>query len=115
MTTANQMMRVAEQTAVAQQLHETACKTIPGRTVIVAAEVDGSGDVKIVSIPGLVRGEGGTADILAAALRDVGGYRVVKLPIVPVELQGLDTDAQAMYFRVLARLGLAAPRKEGHE
>jgi hypothetical protein len=109
MTTANQMMRVAEQKAMAQQLHETACKTIPGRTVIIASEVDGTGEVKIVSIPGIVGGQGGTADILAAALRDMGGYHIAKRSIVPVEVQGLDADAQAMYFRVKARLGLDAP------
>ena len=71
--------------------------------------MDGSGDVKIVSVPGIVRDQGGTADILAAALRDMGGYQVEKLPSLPVEIRELDADAQAMYFRVTARLGLDAP------
>lgn len=100
------MMRAAEQKARALQLHETACKTIPGRTVIVASDADGFGKINVVTIPGIVLGDGGTADILAAALRELGGYQVTK---VPVEIQGLDAGAQAMYFRVVTKLGLDTP------
>lgn len=104
--TTDQLIRKAEQTASAQLLHERACKTIPGRTVIVSADIDGRGRVEIVAMPGVVNGEGGTADILAAALRRLGGYTVTKRPM-PQEIESLDSDAQALFFRVEAGLGLA--------
>lgn len=81
--TADQLIRQAEQAANAQLVHDLACKTIPGRTVIVTAATDGNGRVEIIAMPGVVNGQGGTADILASALRRLGGYTVTKRPPPP--------------------------------
>ncbi len=93
------MIRHAEQSAMAQQLHQTACKTIPGRTAIVVAETDGFGKVEIVTIPGVVNGEGGTADVLAAGLRQLGGYEVAKTPDVSVLIPARNSHTGDTYRR----------------
>jgi hypothetical protein len=65
--TATQMMRRAQQQAMAESLHDDACK-IPGRAVVVVADDDGFGTVEIVSVPGVVQGECGTVEILESAI-----------------------------------------------
>jgi hypothetical protein len=99
MTTANQMMRTAEQKAKAQQLHEVACRDIPGRTVVVVSEIDGSGKIEIIAIPGVVNGPGGTADVLSAALRELGGYEVTKIPTVSVLIPARNSHTGTTYRR----------------
>jgi hypothetical protein len=94
MTTATKLMNDAQAIAMAQRLYDTACTTIPARTVIVVADTDGFGKVRILAMPGVINGEGGTAEILAIALQQIGGA------------SALDTDARAMYERVAKKLGL---------
>ena len=116
--TPSQMMTRAQQVVHAEDLHIQACKG-PGRNVIVSADVEGFGNVEIVSIPGKRRGRGGTAHVLAEALNScmdcsgtfpnigVGdGYVLVKLPRDHAE-HVLETERKRRSERnVFIKLGL---------
>jgi hypothetical protein len=68
--TATQMVNTAQIKVEGERLIQQA-RALPCSSAIVLATIDGCGRVMIEDIPGVIHGEGGTKDILIAAVREL--------------------------------------------